>query len=110
ERAATSRAATTVTAPLTWRRLRRPAALLAFAVAVVAAVGESLATLVAGRLAEQPTSGLVLALAALLLTATVLDTLGRTVFSAVVGQAEARLRADLLGAAMAQPLPVMDEQ
>ncbi len=97
-------------APLTWRRLAGPASTASLVLAVVAAVGETLASVVAGRLAESPTSTLVLGLAVLLLTATVLDTWGRTLFAAVVGRAEGRLRADLLGAALGQPLPVLEEQ
>lgn len=95
---------------LTWRRLRAAGTAAAGAVAVLAALGETLASVVAGRLAERPTAGLVLVLAALLLGATVLDTAGRTTFSGVVGRAEGRLRADLLRAAFRQPLPVLEEE
>ncbi len=49
-------------------------------------------------------------LAALLLGAAGLDTVGRTVFSTVVGRAEGRLRADLIDAVWHQPLPVLEEQ
>ncbi|WP_221655506.1 ABC transporter ATP-binding protein, partial [Actinotalea ferrariae] len=77
---------------------------------MLAAVGETLGTVVAGRLAEDPTAPLVAALAALLLASTLFDTLGRTLFAAVVGRAEGRLRADLLRAAFRQPLPVLEEQ
>ncbi|WNV76056.1 ABC transporter ATP-binding protein [Geodermatophilus sp. DSM 44513] len=95
---------------LTWRRLAGPATTAAATVAVVGAAAETLAAVVAGRLAQGPTAGLVAALAALLLGATVLDTAGRTVFSGVVGRAEGRLRADLLAAALRQPLSALQEQ
>ena len=97
-------------APLTWRRVARPASGVAAAVAVVAAVAESVGTVVAGRIAEGPTVPLVVLLAVLLLSATLLDTSGRTLFSTVVGRAEGRLRADLLRSAFRQPLTVMEEQ
>jgi len=96
--------------PLTWRRLAGTTSALAAVAAVIGALGETLATVVAGRIADQPTATLVAVLAALLLGATLLDTAGRTGFSGVVGRAEGRLRADLLGAALAQPLPVLEEQ
>ena len=99
-----------VPAGLTWRRLRTGASVAAVVLAVVAAVAESVATVVAGRLAEGPTSRLVVALGVLLVGATLLDTVGRTLFSAVVGRAEGRLRADLLRATLRQPLPVLEEQ
>jgi ABC-type multidrug transport system fused ATPase/permease subunit len=69
-----------------------------------------LATVVTGRVAAGPTSGLVTVLAVLLVGSAVLDTVARTLFSGVVGRAEGRLRADLLGAAFAQPLPTLESQ
>ena len=97
-------------APLTWRRLRGPAAALALVLASVAALGETVGSVAAGRLAERPTWSLLVVLGAVLLGAAVLDTVGRTVFSTVVGHAEQALRADLLDAALAQPLTVLEEQ
>ncbi len=97
-------------APLTWRRLAGPWSLVAVGAAGVAAVAETLAAVVTGRLADDPARGPLLALALLLLGSTLLDTAGRTVFSGVVGRAEGALRADLLGAALHQPLPRLDEQ
>ena len=95
---------------LTWRRLRSGACFTALVLTVVAAVAEALSTLVAGRLAEGPTSRLVLALGTLLVGATVLEIGSRTLFSAVVGRAEGRLRTDLLRATFRQPLPALEEQ
>src|SRR5688500_17713026 len=98
------------TQALTWRRLAGGTTVAAVAVAVVAAAAETLGAVVAGRLAEHPAAGLVGLLAALLVGSTLLDTAGRTAFSGVVAHAEGRLRADLLHAALHQPLPVLEEQ
>ncbi|TQM45281.1 ABC transporter ATP-binding protein [Pseudonocardia cypriaca] len=96
--------------PLTWRRLAGPTAVVVGAMVVVAAVAETAGAVVAGRVAESPGVGLVWLLGALLVGATILDTAGRTAFSGVIGRAEGRLRADLLHAALHQPLPVLEEQ
>jgi ATP-binding cassette, subfamily B, bacterial len=96
--------------PLAWRRLAARVSVVAVALAVLAAMGETLAAVVAGRMATGPTAELVVLLAALLVGSTVLDTAGRTAFSGVVGRAEGRLRADLLHAALHQPLPLLEEQ
>ena len=96
--------------PLGWRRLRGGLAAIAVAFALVAALAETLGSVVAGRLAAGPTGGLLLLLAVLLLGAAIVDTAGKTVFSGVVGRAEGRLRADLLHAALHQPLVALEEQ
>ncbi|MDN5920543.1 MAG: hypothetical protein L0I76_36505, partial [Pseudonocardia sp.] len=96
--------------PLTWRRLGGAVAGCAVAAAVVAAAAETVAAAVAGRIAAGPTVALISALGALLLGAALLDTAGRVVFSGVVGRAEGRLRADLLDAALAQPLTALEDQ
>jgi ABC-type multidrug transport system fused ATPase/permease subunit len=69
-----------------------------------------LGTVVAGRVAAQPTAAQVSLLAALLVGAVLLDTGGRTLFARMTARAEGRLRADLLDAALGQPLPVLEEQ
>ncbi|PWJ55198.1 ABC-type multidrug transport system, ATPase and permease component [Quadrisphaera granulorum] len=97
-------------APLTWRRLSGWGSTVALALAVVAAVAETLATVVAGSLANGPTPGAVALLAALLIGSAVLDMVGCTGFSTVVGRAEGQLRSDLLDAALRQPLPVLEGQ
>ena len=94
---------------LGWERVRGPAAAWALAAVTLSALGETGGTLVAGRLAEHPSSTLVKLLALCLVGGAVLDTAGRTVWSAVVDRAEGRLRADLLSAALSQPLPVLSE-
>lgn len=91
-------------------RLRGPASVLAVSVAAVAALGQALGTVVAGQVAENPTGMLVGALALCLVGGALLDTVGRTVWAAVVDRAEGRLRADLLAAALLQPLEVLSDQ
>jgi ATP-binding cassette subfamily B protein len=76
----------------------------------IAAVGTSLGSLVAGRLAEHATATLVGLLATCVVGAAVLDTAARTLWAGVVDRAEGRLRADLLDAALHQPLPTLTEQ
>lgn len=82
----------------------------AFLLALVAALGEALAAVVTGRVAEGPTAALVCVLAVLLLGQSVLDTIGALLVSSAAGRAESRIRARLLGAVMRQPLPVLEEQ
>ncbi|WP_246355278.1 hypothetical protein [Nocardioides ungokensis] len=93
-----------------WRRLRTPVAVWALACSAVAAVGTSLGSLVAGRLAEHATSTLVWLLAACVVGAALLDTVARTMWAGVVDRAEGRLRADLLDAALHQPLAALSAQ
>ncbi|WP_222131266.1 ABC transporter ATP-binding protein [Pseudonocardia sp. C8] len=95
---------------LSWRRLSGAASSVAVTAAVVAAVAEAVAATVAGRVAVGPSPALVAVLGALLLGAAALDTLGRLLFAGVVSRAEGRLRADLLDAALAQPLPRLEDQ
>jgi ATP-binding cassette, subfamily B, bacterial len=97
-------------APLTWRRLSGWGSTAALALAVVAAVAETLGTVVAGSLAGGPTPGAVALLAVLLVGSALLDMVGRTGFSTVVGRAEGRLRSDLLDAALRQPLTTLESQ
>ena len=59
-------------APVDWRRLRGPAAVIALVALAVSSVGPSIAALLAGRLAEHPEGGLVAWLAVLLLGSAVL--------------------------------------
>src|SRR4051794_8050460 len=70
----------------------------------------STGTVVAGHIAQHPGSGLVRLLALCVVGAALLDTFGRTVWAGLVDRAEGRLRADLLDAAMAQPLSELSEQ
>ncbi|WP_340537394.1 ABC transporter ATP-binding protein [Nocardioides sp. GXZ039] len=92
------------------RRLRSAVTWWALVLSAVAAVGQTLGTVVAGRLAESPTTLLVWLLALCVVGAALLNTIGRTMWSAVVDRAEGKLRADLLDAALHQPLEALNEQ
>jgi ATP-binding cassette subfamily B protein len=92
------------------RRVRGAVTSWSLAAAAVAAVAQTAGTVVAGRLAEHPTARLVTLLALCVVGAAVLDTVGRAAWSAVVDRAEGQLRADLLDAALHQPLVVLSEQ
>ena len=96
--------------PVDWRRLRRPATYAAFGLSFVGAIGTSLGSVVAGRLADDPTRLLVWALAVCVVGGAVVDTVARTIWAVVVDRAEGVLRADLLDAALAQPLHDLSEQ
>jgi ATP-binding cassette, subfamily B, bacterial len=93
-----------------WRRLRGPVTVAALVLAGVGAVAAALGTVVAGQLAADPTGLLVALLALCVVGGAVLDTTGRTLWAGVVDRAEGRLRADLVHAALHQPLPVLAEQ
>ena len=67
-------------------------------------------SLVAGRLAENATWTLVGLLALCVVGAALLDTAGRTLWAGAVDRAEGQLRADLLDAAMHQPLTALNDQ
>lgn len=96
--------------PVDWRRLRQPLSVFCFSLSFVAAIGTSLGSMVAGRLAEQPTERLAVALAICVVGAAVVDTIAKTIWAGVVDRAEGRLRSDLLDAAMSQPLSDLTEQ
>jgi ABC-type multidrug transport system fused ATPase/permease subunit len=91
-------------------RLRNPVTWWSLAAAAIAAVGQTAGTVVAGRIAEHPTGMLVTLLAVSVVGAALLDTVGRAAFAAVIDRAEGRLRADLVRAALHQPLAVLTEQ
>jgi len=96
--------------PVDWRRMRSPAATVCLLGSLLAAIAASLGTVVAGHLAEQATSGLVVLLALCVVGASLVDTVAKTSWFVLVDRAEGRLRADLLDAAMAQPLGELTEQ
>lgn len=93
-----------------WRRLTRRGAATALVALAVAATLQALSTVVIGRVAADPMWTTVGVLAVVLLGAAVLDTAGYTVWTGVVDRAEGRLRADLLTAALNQPLAQLSEQ
>src|SRR3954471_6156999 len=96
--------------PVDWRRVRRPLTVVCFAMSLLGAVAASLGSMVAGRLAEQPTSTLVVLLGLCVVGGAFIDTVAKTIWATVCDRAEGRLRADLLDAAMAQPLAELSEQ
>jgi ATP-binding cassette subfamily B protein len=91
-------------------RMRGAVAASSLVAAAMAAIGQTAGTVVAGRLAERPTARLVALLALCVVGAAVLDTAGRAAWAGAVDRAEGRLRADLLDAALHQPLSVLSEQ
>ncbi|MDO9380723.1 MAG: ABC transporter ATP-binding protein [Nocardioidaceae bacterium] len=93
-----------------WRRLRGPLAAIALVMSAIGAVGQTLGTVVAGQLAEDPTARLLWILGSCVVGAAVLDTAGRTAWATVSDRAEGRLRGDLLSAALHQPLAQLSEQ
>ncbi len=93
-----------------WRRLRTPTAAFAVSAVAIAALGQALGTIVAGRIAAHPTGPLVAWLALFVVGAAAVDTAGRVVWAGVVDRAEGRLRGDLLSAALQQPLAHLTEQ
>ncbi|HEY9494522.1 MAG TPA: ABC transporter ATP-binding protein [Intrasporangium sp.] len=96
--------------PVDWRRVRRPLTLVCFTLSLLGAVAASLGSMVAGRLAEHATSTLVALLALCVVGGALIDTAAKVIWAAVCDRAEGRLRADLLDAAMAQPLSELSEQ
>ena len=92
------------------RRLKSPVAAAALAASAVGAVGMTLGTVVAGRLAEDPSRGLVWLLAICLVGAAVVDTSGKVAWVGCSDRAEGLLREDLLRAALRQPLSALNEQ
>ena len=90
--------------------MRTPVAGACVAASFVGAVGVALGTVVAGRLAERPSPGLVVLLAGCVVGAALLDVVGLVLWAGVVDRAEGRLRGDLLAAALRQPLAVLGEQ
>ena len=90
--------------------MKSPLAGMSIVFSFISAVGMSLGSVIAGHLAQNPTSRLVELLALCVVGGSLLDTIGRTVWAGLVDRAEGRLRADLLDAAMAQPLSELSEQ
>ncbi len=96
--------------PVDWRRLRRPATAASLAGSLTAATLASLASIVAGRLTDDATTDLVLVLALCVVGGALIDTVAKTGWFVIVDRAEGALRADLLDAALAQPLSALTEQ
>ncbi len=77
---------------------------------LVAAIAASLGSVFAGQLADDPTTSLVRLLAFAVISGALVDTVAKTGWFVIVDRAEGQLRADLLDAAMAQPLSELSEQ
>ncbi|WP_300681405.1 ABC transporter ATP-binding protein [Nocardioides sp.] len=90
--------------------MRSPGAGVAVLITMIAAVGQALATVVAGHLAQAPRTGLVVLLGTLTIGPAIAAISGRVVWYGCVDRAEGRLRADLLTAALHQPLADLSEQ
>ena len=90
--------------------MKSPLAAMAIVFSFISAVGMSVGSVIAGHLAQSPRGSLVELLALCVVGGSLLDTIGRTVWAGLVDRAEGRLRADLLDAAMAQPLSELSEQ
>ncbi|WP_420111207.1 ATP-binding cassette domain-containing protein [Pseudactinotalea sp.] len=95
---------------LDWRRLRRPAAVVALVTLTLGALGQVLGTAAAGRLAENATLAGLGLLAVCVVGGALLDGTGQVIWAGVVDRAEGKLRSDLLDAALAQPLSALSEQ
>ena len=95
---------------LDWRRLRSVGAVLALAALVVSGVAGAVTALASGWMAAQPTTSHFLVLVAALVGGTMVYSAGEIGWAAVVTRAEGRLRADLLTAALQQPVQVLGEQ
>ncbi|MGZ0145681.1 ATP-binding cassette domain-containing protein [Kribbella sp. WER1] len=97
-------------APLDWRRLRGAASVVALTAGAVAAVGSTLGSVVAGQLAARPGWRLVGLLMLCVVGGAVISSVGKVIWVGVSDRAEGRLREDVLGAALRQPLAVLNEQ
>lgn len=93
-----------------WRRLRGVAAGVALSLSIVGAIAEAIGTVVIGRLASGATVTLVALLAVCVVGGTLLDAVGRVIWSTRTVRAEGRLRDDLLTAVWSQPVPALSEQ
>lgn len=95
---------------LDWRRLGGIASFTALVLLVAGATGQAVGTVVAGRLAGDPTGTALLLFALCVVGGAVVDSVGQVLWAGVVDRAEGRLRGDLLTAAMSQRLSVLSEQ
>ncbi|WP_133755279.1 ATP-binding cassette domain-containing protein [Naumannella halotolerans] len=104
------RSAMPSTPPVDWRRVSGPLAVGALLLSMFGAVGETVGTVIVGRLAENPGMTLLIGLAICVVGGVLLDSVGRVIWVGVVDRAEGKLREDLLDAALDQPLEVLTEQ
>jgi len=97
-------------APLNWRRLAGPGALVAVIILVVGEVAHAIATMVMGWLANSPTPWHLEQLGLSLAVSVAMYVIGNVIWTRIVCRAEGQLRADLLAAALAQPVAVIGAQ
>ena len=95
---------------LDWRRLKTPAIYLSLVLLVVQGVLAAATNLFAGQMAVNPNRSTLTWLAICLLGWAIGFTASRTIWAAAVTKAEGQLRADLLSAALAQPVSVLTSQ
>nr|WP_203136898.1 ABC transporter ATP-binding protein [Microbacterium sp. JZ31] len=95
---------------LDWRRLAGVASFFALTLLLAGAIGQAAGAVVAGWLAAAATTSALILFALCVVGGAVLDSVGQVLWAGVVDRAEGRLRADLLTAAMSQPLSVLSEQ
>ncbi|MEI2777615.1 MAG: ABC transporter ATP-binding protein [Tetrasphaera sp.] len=95
---------------VTWRRVRTPLNMAALAVLLVGSIAQVLGNVLAGQIAEAPTWELLRWLAVAMVGGSMLDMGGRYVWFGEIDRVEGRLRADLLDAALSQPLAALGEQ
>jgi ABC-type multidrug transport system fused ATPase/permease subunit len=96
--------------PVDWHRVKRPLTYVCFSMSLLGAIAASLGSMVAGRLADNPTETLLVLLGVCVVGGAVIDTVAKTIWATICDRAEGRLRSDLLDAAMAQPLSELSEQ
>ena len=96
-------------APSTGTASRSPVAAVAFSASFLAAIGNALGTVVAGKLAEDPT-GALSGCSRSSSSVRPWSTPAETAVGRLLDRAEGRLREDLLRAALRQPLPALSEQ
>lgn len=92
------------------RRMRGPGTTIALVLVFIAAVGEAMGAVVAGRLAAGATGTLVALLALCVVGGALLDAIGWAIWSTFAVRAEGRLRDDLLTATWSQPVQALSEQ
>ena len=109
-RSASTRPPVAARRALTWRRLKTPSAMWCLVASAVAGVAATSGTVVAGRIAESPSGRLLTLLALCLVGGAVIDTVAGVTWAASVDRAVGALRADLLDAALHQPLAALHEQ
>ncbi|MCL1801333.1 MAG: ABC transporter transmembrane domain-containing protein, partial [Promicromonosporaceae bacterium] len=95
---------------LSFARLRSPRTAIAIAAYLVMAAFGTAGLVTTGWLAEDPSTRNMMLTAVFVIGGTLLFTAAGVLWARIVGRAEGKLRADLLTAALQQPLPALQEQ